>query len=123
MGINRITKIGKSTYIPYGREFYFQNYRIISVQVSLVFYVMFCRSLFVLFFFWSLYCLSFFDLRLLVALVSSNFSYILNIYLTLRTHAACCSRHKCTFTFNAAKCWGANTELKHTIITVTQSLI
>jgi len=44
---------------------------------SLVFCVMFCRSLLVLlsFFFWSICCLSF-DLRLLIdALVSSNFSY------------------------------------------------
>jgi hypothetical protein len=37
----------------------------ICVALSLVFRVMFCRSLFVLlpFFFWPLYCLSFFDLR------------------------------------------------------------
>ena len=43
-----------------------------------VFYVMFCRSFFVIlsFFFWSLCCLSFFDLWLLLTpLVSSNFSY------------------------------------------------
>jgi len=43
---------------------------------SLVFSVVFCRSLFVLlvFFFWPLYCLSF-DLGLLIIrLVSSNFS-------------------------------------------------
>jgi len=40
------------------------------VARSLVFYVMFCSSLFVLFsfIFWSLYCLSFFDLRLLITL-------------------------------------------------------
>jgi len=45
---------------------------------SLVFYVVFCRSLFVLlsFFLWLLCCLSFFDLRLLItSLSSSNFSY------------------------------------------------
>jgi hypothetical protein len=59
MGINRITKIGKSTYIPYRREFYFQNYRIISFQVSLVFYVMFCRSLFVLSYFSFGHCIVF----------------------------------------------------------------
>ena len=48
------------------------------VARSLVFCVMFCRSLCVLlsFFFWSLYCLSFFDLRVLISpLISSNFSY------------------------------------------------
>ena len=44
----------------------------------LYFCVVFCRSLFALlsFFIWSLCCLSFFDLRLLIThLVSSNFSY------------------------------------------------
>jgi len=49
------------------------------VARSLVFCVMFYRSLFVLlsYFFWSLCCLSFFDLRLLVtASVSSIFSWI-----------------------------------------------
>ena len=49
------------------------------LQKSLVFYVMFCRSLFVLlsFFFWSLSCRSFFDLRLLITpLISLSFSYI-----------------------------------------------
>ena len=45
---------------------------------SLVFCVMFCRSLFVLlsFFCWSLYCLFFFDIRLLISLISSLFSYL-----------------------------------------------
>ena len=48
----------------------------VLVARSLVFCAMFCRSLFVLFcFFWSLYYLSFFDLRLLISIyVSSNFS-------------------------------------------------
>ena len=47
----------------------------VHVIRSLVFYVVFCRSLFVLlfFFFWPLCCLSFFDLRILITpLVSSN---------------------------------------------------
>ena len=50
---------------------------------------MFCRSLFVLlsFFFWSLCCLFFFDIRILITpLVSSNSSYlvwVLQIYLCL----------------------------------------
>jgi hypothetical protein len=41
----------------------------VRVFQSLVFYVVFCRSLFVLlfFFFWPLYCLSFFYLRILIA--------------------------------------------------------
>jgi hypothetical protein len=50
----------------------------IRVARSLVFCVMFCRSLFLflVFFFSSLYCLSFFDLQLLITpLISSNFSY------------------------------------------------
>jgi hypothetical protein len=51
----------------------------VRVAPSLVFYLMFCRSLFVLlpFFFWPLYCLSFFDLLLLITpLVSSNFFFL-----------------------------------------------
>jgi hypothetical protein len=50
-----------------------------SLIRSLVFCVMFCRSLFVLlyFFSWRLCCLSFFDLRILITiLVSSNSSSI-----------------------------------------------
>jgi hypothetical protein len=50
-------------------------YSWICVAQSLVFCVMFCRSLFVLlsFFFWPLYCLSSFDILLLfIPLVSSN---------------------------------------------------
>ena len=49
----------------------------VRVTRSLVFCVMFCRSLFVFlsFFFWPLCCLSCFDLRILITpLVSSNFS-------------------------------------------------
>jgi hypothetical protein len=46
----------------------------VPVAWSLVFYVMFCRSLFVLFLLAKLCCLSFFDLWLLInPLVSSNF--------------------------------------------------
>jgi hypothetical protein len=43
-------------------------FSVVRVARSLVFCVMFCRSLFVLllFFYWSLHCLSFFGLRLLV---------------------------------------------------------
>jgi len=50
----------------------------VRVARSLVFYEVFCRSLFVLlsFFFWPLRCLSFFDLWILITppLVSSIFS-------------------------------------------------
>ena len=56
--------------------------RVLAVR-ALVFYLMFCRPLFVLFsfFFCPLYCLSFFDVRLLIAsLVSSN---ICNMYMYL----------------------------------------
>ena len=51
----------------------------VHVARSLVFCIMFYSSLFVLlsFFFWPLYCLSFFDLHVLITpLVSSNFSFI-----------------------------------------------
>ena len=50
----------------------------VRVTRSIVLYVMFCRSLFVLlyFFFWPLCCL-FFDIRILITLlVSSNSSYM-----------------------------------------------
>ena len=50
----------------------------VRVTQSFVFYVMFCRSLFVLlsFFFWPLCCVSFFDLRILIKpLVYSDSSY------------------------------------------------
>jgi len=50
----------------------------VRVAQSLVFCVVFCGSLFVLFSFssWSLYCPSFFDLRLLITpFVSSNVYY------------------------------------------------
>jgi hypothetical protein len=50
----------------------------VRVTRSLVLCVMFCRLLFVhlSFFFWSLCCLSFFDLKILITpLVSSNSSY------------------------------------------------
>jgi len=45
----------------------------VRVIRSLVFCVMFCRSLFVLlsFYFWSLYCLSYFYLRILITPLSS----------------------------------------------------
>ena len=48
----------------------------VRVARTIVFCVMFCRSLFVLLsvFFWPLYCLSFLDIRLqITTLVSSNF--------------------------------------------------
>jgi hypothetical protein len=57
------------------------------VAQSLVFCVMFCRSLFVIFsfFFWPLCCLSFFDLRILInPLVSSSSSY--NVFIRSNSH-------------------------------------
>jgi hypothetical protein len=50
---------------------------VVRVAWSLVFCVIFCRSLFVLlsFFIWPLYCISFFDIQILITpLVYSNFS-------------------------------------------------
>jgi len=67
----------------------------VRVTRSLVFCVVFYRSLFVLlsFFFWPLCCLSFFDLRILITpLVSSNSSYTRQlgeaspIYIPLNTY-------------------------------------
>ena len=55
--------------------FLFMTYHRVRVTRSLVFDLMFCRSLFVLlyFFMWPLYCPFFFDLRILITLlVSSN---------------------------------------------------
>ena len=48
-------------------------FSVVHVTRSLVFFVMFCRSLFVLlyFFFWPLCCLFFFDIRILITLLVS----------------------------------------------------
>jgi hypothetical protein len=57
----------------------------VRVAQSLVFCIVFCKSLFVLlsFFFWPLYCLSFFYLQLLItSLVSWNFSCYTSILFT-----------------------------------------
>ena len=64
----------------------------VRVARYLVFWVMFCRSLFgrLFFFFWPLYCLSFFDLRLLITslrylqtfLNSSHHDISFRLYLT-----------------------------------------
>ena len=57
---------------------------------------MFCRSLFVLlyFFFWPLCFLFFFDIRILITpLVSSNSSYMLDIVVSLITHDKFCVRN------------------------------
>ena len=61
------------------------------VAQSLVFCVALCRSLSVRFsfFFWPLYCLSFFNLRILITpLVSSNFSWKIWIQLSERAHTS-----------------------------------
>ena len=58
----------------------------ISVARSLVFCVVFCRSLFVFLslFFWPLYCLFFFDLRILItSLVSSKMFLFIFVYMRL----------------------------------------
>ena len=54
---------------------------------------MFSRSWFVLlsFFFWPLYCLSFYDLRLLItSLVSSNFPYIIHLFPSISLSLSYC---------------------------------
>ena len=57
----------------------------VHVAQSLDFCVVFCRSLFVLlcFFFWSLYCLSLFDLKLLIITVVQCISKLLCISFVL----------------------------------------
>jgi len=65
---------GAGTVKPFGLEFTL-GFSVVRVTRSLLFCVVFCRSLFVLLsnFFWPLCCLSFFDLRLLIIpLISSN---------------------------------------------------
>ena len=63
---------------PFTAPEFTPGFSAIRVARSLVFCVMFCRLLFLFlfFFFSSLYCLSFFDLQLLITpLILSNFSY------------------------------------------------
>jgi hypothetical protein len=63
----RMPHVGAETAYPSGAPAFISGFSGVRVTRSLVFCVVFCRSLFVLlsFFFWSLCCLSFFDLRLL----------------------------------------------------------
>jgi len=71
---------GSGTAYPSEAPEFTPSFSGLRVARSLVFCVVFCRSLFALlsFFFWSLCCLSF-NLQLLITLlISSNFSYILN---------------------------------------------
>ena len=65
------------------------NFGRVRVTRSLVLYVWFCRSLFVLlyFFFWPLFCLLYFDLRILITpLVSPNYSYTMTIKFIVSYH-------------------------------------
>jgi hypothetical protein len=57
---------GAGTAYPSGAPEFTTCFSGVRVARSLAFSVVFCRSLFVLFFFWPLYCLSFYDLRLLI---------------------------------------------------------
>jgi hypothetical protein len=69
---------GAGTAYPSGVPEFIPCFCGVRVARSLVFCVMFCRSLFVLltFFFWPLYCMSFFDLQYLITpLVTPNISF------------------------------------------------
>jgi hypothetical protein len=71
---------GAGTSYPSRAPAFTADFSEVRVAWSLVFCVMFCRSLFVLlsFFPWPLYCLPFFDVRLLVTpLASSSFRHFL----------------------------------------------
>ena len=66
--------------------------RVVRVVRSLVFYIMVCRSLFVLlyFFFWSLCCLFFFDIRILITSL-----WYLQAFLVLSSFLAdMCRKHR-----------------------------
>ena len=78
-GFNRTgATSGAGTAYPSGAREFTPGFQWGSCYSIFSFMCMFCRSLFVLlyFFFWPLYCLYFFDVRVLITpLVSSNFSY------------------------------------------------
>jgi hypothetical protein len=70
---------GARTAYPSGTPEFTPGFKLGSCYLMLIFMCMFCRSLFVLlyFFFWPLCCLFFFDLRILITpLVSLNSSYM-----------------------------------------------
>ena len=72
---------GAGTAYPSGAPEFIPGFQWDSCYSIFSFICMFCRSLFVLlyFFFWPLYCLFFFDIRMLIVpLVSSNSSYLLS---------------------------------------------
>jgi len=83
---------GAGTANPSGTPMFTPVFSVVRVARYLVFWVMFCRSLFgrLFFFFWPLYCLSFFDLRLLITslrylqtfLNSSHHDISFRLYLT-----------------------------------------
>ena len=80
------TSAARTAY-PHGPPEFFLGFSWVGDTRCLVFCVVFCRSLFVIlfFFFWPLCCLSFFDLLILITpFVSSNSSCIhLTIYLSI----------------------------------------
>ena len=75
--------------------------------ISLVFYVVLCRSLFVplSFFFWPLHCLSFFDLRsLIIPVVSSNLTFTMLMgSLTEKYVLSDCHKYQQDFTVGKVK--------------------
>ena len=81
-GFNRTDATsGAGTAYPSGAREFTPGFQWGSCYSIFSFICMFCRSLFVLlyFFFWPLYCLYFFDMRILITnLVSSNSSYNIN---------------------------------------------
>ena len=87
--------------------------RVVGVAQSVVFFIVFCRSLFVLssFFFWSLYCPSFhLLLQITSPLVSSNFSY----HYFLKLVSSLASKHLCAYTqVDSGNIFFINCPLKH----------
>ena len=84
-------------------EFTLVFLRIVSLGKCFVFCVVFCRSLFVLLFFflWPFYCLLFFKLWFMITtLVSSNFSYQtwtkINIFSLIKFIPILLVHHECT---------------------------
>jgi len=74
----QVPHVGQELYLTFGNNSVHPQFLVGFVLLGLlVFCVMFCRALCVnlSFFFWPLYCIPFFNLRLLIPLVSSNLSY------------------------------------------------
>ena len=92
------------------------------VAQSLVFCVVFCRWLFVLFF-WPVYCLSFFDLLFLITpLASSSFSYPCECQLSVGKHGHQISQINMKLIYLLSTVSWYKTSLTSTVLLVSMSL-